>query len=103
MLKDWKVTASWYLIPDYMREPIIKYVDEGVCDDEFLEAIFSNDLKGAFTSADYVNKRRIGHYVEFIMGYVPAIAHGSKDNFEQWCSIGGMNGYRFIRAEAEAA
>lgn len=81
-------------IPEHMHGAVRRYVENGIHPGSFLEAIFTNDLSGAFGRADEINARRIKEWVEFTYWHVPAVCRGSVENFENWMKAGGMNGHQ---------
>ena len=80
------------MIPPHMHDAVRRYVENGVHPGSFLEAIFTNDLSGAFGRADAINSNLIKNWVEFSYWHVPAICRGSIENFENWMRAGGVIG-----------
>ncbi len=66
------------------KKTITDYVDRGVPMGHFLNAVFANDLFGAFGRADDINKILIGQYVIFIYNYCPMGCHGSYEKLKNW-------------------
>lgn len=83
-------TINWDLIPDHMRDGVAMYIEEGVLTGDFLEAVFSNNLRGAFERADDVNAKVIGDYVKFLFNYAPSPCWGSKERVDTWINHGGL-------------
>ncbi len=65
-------------------QTIKDYVDRGVPMGHFLNAVFANDLFGAFGRADEFNKLFLEHYVRFIYNYCPMGCHGSYEKVQGW-------------------
>ena len=84
--------ADWSLIPHHMRDAIRRYIEHGIRPGGFLEAVLANDLIGAFSRADMVNKNHIGDFAAFIYNDIPSPAWGSYAAVARWVEQGGLNG-----------
>ena len=82
--------ADWDLIPDHMRGAMRRYVENGLPPGSFLEAVLSNDLRGAVSRADHINKHQLPNYVQFLANAVPASCHGSSYAVNDWIKGGGL-------------
>jgi hypothetical protein len=77
-------------IPAHCRNALLTYIKTGKIPGHFLQAVISNDLKGAFSHADDVNTKSLGEYVNFIYNYAPAACWGSKEKMTEWSEKGGL-------------
>lgn len=78
------------IIPTYMLDGISCYVLYGIRPGSFLEAVFSNDLRGAFERADHNNSHIIREYLMLAYSTLPANCWGSVKQFEEWLKSGGL-------------
>jgi hypothetical protein len=92
--KEWIGTG----IPRYMREGLLRYLDQGVPVGTFLEAVLSNDLERAVLHADENNLPVLRGYIRFLRNNAPPLSYGSKAAYDQWVSSGGLRGRADIRA-----
>ena len=81
-------------IPGHMREGTALYLLYGVPPGSFAQAVFSNDLLGAFGRADDVNTAHMREWAHFVYNEMPIGAHGSRENVEAWIKRGGLLHYR---------
>lgn len=82
---------SWNLIPAHMIGIVRRYIEHGVEPGNFLEAMLTNDLRGACYYADTTNRHAIFNYVMFFHNYAPSECWGSKQRFEAWMKQKGLN------------
>ena len=68
----------------YMQPSVDRYVQHGILTSRFLTALFSNDLKGAFRSADEHNAAAMRDWVRFMHDDMPSCAHGSPEKVAAW-------------------
>lgn len=72
-------------IPLHMLELCEAYItDREPVEDEFLEAIISNNLRGAVQAADDTNIALIPVYVSYFYNKAPSECWGSKARYEAW-------------------
>ena len=71
-------------IPDHMIEGIVMYIEHGVIPGDFLQAVISNDLKGAARHADHANLPRLHVYAALLYNIFPASSQGSKEIMMSW-------------------
>lgn len=69
------------LCPPRMRERLEAYRDTGVPVGDFLQAVLSNDLTGAFMRADDENSEALGHIVAWVYENMPKNICGSRDAY----------------------
>jgi len=80
-------------IPEHLKEVIIEYVYRGRPTGGFLEAIFSNDLVGAFGRADFESMEGIPEIVKWLYNKAPRGCWGSKEIYIAWIDeVGGVKG-----------
>jgi len=94
---EWR--NGMYLIPLHCHEGIINYIMKGDPIGGFLTAIVENDLMGAYSRADDINRNALGNYCTFLYNYAPANCHGSFDKRERWQASGGVTGRPCPRCE----
>lgn len=71
-------------LPQHMRGPAKMYVENGIKGGGFMNAVFANDLKGAFGRADHMNKAALEDWVVFLQWEVPATCQGSYEIVDAW-------------------
>lgn len=72
-------------IPEHMRHGVEMYLDYGVAQGGFLQAVLRNDLVGAFGTADSINQAAMLDWATFLYNDMPVDAWGSKEKVEAWC------------------
>ena len=87
--------ADWTLIPQYMREGVLHYIERGIPPGDFLSAVLCNDLRGAVDRADETNIQIIHRYVIFFYNYAPYNCWGNEEYFVAWVKNGGLKGTPF--------
>ncbi|MGE3857217.1 MAG: hypothetical protein AB7G21_09715 [Dehalococcoidia bacterium] len=75
---------QWWLIPDYMREPLRAYLEDHRRPGDFLQSVIRNDLRDAVQRADGLNGLALSGYVVFLNAWAPAAAWGSPAALEAW-------------------
>lgn len=91
--------CAGYSISIACAEALERYIADGITPGKFVSYLLQNNLTGAARSADRGNSALLALWVEVLVDGVPGAAWGSKEVFDTWVSIGGLNG-RF-RAEQE--
>ena len=71
-------------LPEHMHGGIERYIDNGISPGGFLEAVFANDLMGAFYRADSTNVEYIREYAQFIYSHAPSNCHGDYETVYNW-------------------
>lgn len=84
------VPPVWTLIPQHMHYSVQDYVERGLLDDEFLEAMVCNDLYRSVIFADKINIKHLEGYVKFFNNYCPAECWGNKERVENWVLRHGL-------------
>ena len=68
----------------YMQASVDRYVNDGILPSQFLRALFSNDLKGAFGAADDHNAALMQAWVRWLFTEMPARSQGSPEKVAAW-------------------
>ena len=71
-------------IPEYMRDGILRYINQHVKPGDFLTAVICNDLKKAVWHADGTNSNLLKNYVQFFYNYAPGGCWGSEEKMNAW-------------------
>ena len=71
-------------IPDRMKESIDRYVYHRIPPGGFLEAVLSNDFKGAVGRADDTNIKYLKQYALYVCNCMPSTAQGSHEKVKAW-------------------
>jgi len=79
-------------IPEIMRPGLLRYVNKGVIPGDFLQAIITNDLRGACSYADDDNIEILPVYIMWLVNCVPGGCFGSPAQMKYWHSEGGLEG-----------
>lgn len=88
----WRERVNWLRIPEYMREGLALYVEQGVRPGDFLWSVLVNDLRGACRHADNGNQRLIFDYVAWLYSFAPHDCWGSPDRAIAWLEHKGLQG-----------
>ena len=75
---------DYSLLPTHMQEGAQLYLEYGVEPGAFFRSILENDLKGAFTRADFINQHRIEDFVYWVIWHCPMAAQGSPEIVNAW-------------------
>lgn len=71
-------------IPTLTLKNINSYVQERIPVGNFLEAVLSNDLKGAVGTADNENLDALPAIVAYVRNHTPADCQGSPERYREW-------------------
>ena len=80
-------------IPQHMHGAIERYINHGILPGGFLTAVLENDLVGAVSRADHINKSMIPTYLEFFYRDIPSTCWGSVENVKTWVAHKGLENY----------
>lgn len=80
------------MLPEHMRDGMQRYIEHGIPPGSFLAAVLSNDLRGAYERADYINQLVIGDYLRYLYSYAPQGCWGSPKSYHAWIEQGGLKG-----------
>lgn len=75
--------AGWG-VPDHTAETIENYLIRGYHPGGFVSSVLSNDLFGACTSCDHINKQAIVDIVKWVACMVPSASWGSRQAIADW-------------------
>lgn len=95
-------TAFRGVIPEHVVEPLLMYVEGGIIPGGFLVSVLSNDLMGATSKADNVNKRMLTEICKTVYNEIPHDAWGSWEKVKAWNYKGGLYGYEEAIARMKA-
>lgn len=86
-------------IPDHMVEAVLRYRDEGILPEDFLQAVLRNDLKESCGRADDYNFQIIPAYAALCYNELPILCWGDQQRIDAW--VKGHADKRVERAKAE--
>lgn len=78
------MTIDYSKIPPATRETIDAWIESGRPTGDFVKALLSNDLRGAFARADESNIEAMFHTVAYLWNNAPGSCWGSPDALELW-------------------
>jgi len=81
---------QWHLIPEHMRGPLRRYIENGIQPGGFLLAVLCNDLMDACLRADATNINRLPDYVNFLYNSAPPPCFGARERVAKWIANGGL-------------
>lgn len=73
-------------IPEHLHEGLVEYFAARRPVGSFLTAVLENDLRGAASRADEVNRYCLAEIVMFLYNYCPSPAWGSPTAVAAWLS-----------------
>ena len=79
-----KGEINYSLIPEYMRDGVRLYLEEGLRPGHFLNAVLENNLVEAAARADRENKHRLLDWATFLYNELPMGCWGSKEKVAAW-------------------
>lgn len=71
-------------LPEYMWNAVENYLMKGWMPGDFLTSILTNDLRGAFSHADWNNENKIKEWLQFMYWHMPAISQGNVEAVQFW-------------------
>jgi len=85
-LREDSITKAHEMLPEHMVQSVLDYFQEGLHPGGFLGAVLANDLVGAFSHADDINKHRIGDFVNWLYWEAPGrpFGWGSYEAIDKW-------------------
>lgn len=72
------------MLPDHLRECLLRYVCQGIEPGGWLMYVLANDLRNAILYADEYNAGNVGHLVRWLHSYAPARCWGSPSAVAHW-------------------
>lgn len=79
-------------IPGYTQQQLEHYVRNGTSTGGFVQAVFENDLQGAFGAADLENLRALEYIVKWVYNVSPTECWGNKEKVKAWRAQHGLVG-----------
>jgi len=76
--------TEYQAIPDYMLPSFFDYFFLGIRPGDFLQALLSNDLVGAVTTADDTNAAGLRQWCLFLENWTHSHCHGSQESMTSW-------------------
>lgn len=67
-----------------IKEAIDRYVKDKIPTGGFLKSVLSNDLVGAITRADHINKADLEEIVHYCIWNIPSNCWGSPEIYRSW-------------------
>lgn len=100
MIKEdrFRLDYSYHGVPEHTRESLENYFFHGYEPGSFVVAVLSNDLYGACTRGDHVNKEYIVEIVKWVIHCAPHGSYGSLATVHAW--IKDVDGRRTEFVEA---
>lgn len=71
-------------VPPHTAEAIENYLIRGFQPGGFVTSVLANDLLGAATSCDHINKQCIIDIVKWVAAFAPVGSWGNYDNVGNW-------------------
>lgn len=90
-------------LPNHMQDGFRLYIEKGVPMGSFGQAFLSNDLMGAFSRADIINRNQMFELCVWLRNQAPIGCHGSPERVDEWVKIGGLNGLMSEHNKTEEA
>jgi len=94
------------LLPNYMQNVVVDYIERGIDGGDFLTAVFENNFMLSLGMADIINERMIKQWAEFLYEHAPSQCWGSVEKVAEWKRKGGSVGIEEwqekIKADAES-
>lgn len=84
IMREVKQMTERYEVPGYMRHSLAEYVIGHKPVGDFLEAVISNNLYGAYAHADGTNVKHVGAYVAYLYNVAPSKCWGSPEKYKAW-------------------
>jgi hypothetical protein len=73
-----------YIIPERMRKPLTRYIEDKKLPGGFLQAVIKNDLSDAIGRADAENMHNLPAYCNFFYNHTPHDCWGSAEKMKAW-------------------
>ncbi len=73
-----------YSVPDHTQVALEMFILHGIPPGSFLTSVLTNDLFGAFSSADYQNRDRLEDIVKWLQHKAPLESYGSRAKIAAW-------------------
>ena len=79
-------------LPQRLREPVKRYIEEGAMPGDFLNAVICNNLVYAFSRADDEMAEKLEEIAFWAYNHIPSRAFGSHKKMIQWNQERGLKG-----------
>lgn len=79
---------SRYDIPEHARESLMNYFNNCWEPGSFITSVLCNDLFGAATRADHINRPELANIVVWVMNNAPYGSYGSHEAVQDWLNRG---------------
>lgn len=80
VLESMSFTDCYEVIPQHMRDAIMRYAINRIAPGDFLRSVICNDLRGAVNHADSINLPLLKTYVQWFYNRCPSFLVG-KENY----------------------
>ncbi len=85
---------DYSVLPKHLQNALREYIERGHIPGDFLTAVLSNNLMGAFSLADEISKPALGDILQFLWNAAPSACWGSKEFMTRWSSHRGREGQK---------
>lgn len=85
-------TVDYSMLPPHMQDGARLYVERGIEPGSFMRAVLENDLYGAASRADSINKEMLFEWVQWMYAEAPGACWGDRVLVDTWIDSGGMEG-----------
>lgn len=80
-----------YAVAEHCIGALQLYIDHGIEPGSFMEAMLSNDLRGACAMSDEENRHCIFEWVNLFYNELPSDSWGSPEKYRNWIKRGGLS------------
>lgn len=94
--------ADWSNVPEHLRDGLRRFIGYGCPVGDFLSAVLDNDLRGACSKADHINRYRLFDVVHFLYNHAPDGCWGNPARRLQWQESDGLLGVARAQLEGES-
>lgn len=84
VLSPYAYASLW---PEHNREGMERYIEHGIEPGDFLLAVLSNDLIGAFGKADHINMVNVQNIARWLFNNAPPSCFGSPEAVARWSNL----------------
>lgn len=82
-------------VPPHLHEGILRYVCDGIPPGAFMNAVITNDLRGAFEYGDDKSIASLHAIVAWFYNHAPSGCWGSTERMIAWTRHQGLAGVKF--------
>ncbi len=75
---------DYSVLPEHLQNGLREYIERGRIPGDFLSAVISNNLMGAFGVADDESKAALEDIIKFMWNAAPSACWGSKEFMKTW-------------------